>query len=312
MDTLSESAASDGRLLDPMTSMGAVSLRVADLEGMSDYYTRAFGFEPIEEHRGAASVRRVLGRQGVPLVRMVHTPDLPVAHSTEAGLYHTAFLFGSQSDLASAVYRAARTPNTRFTGSADHLVSEAFYFVDPEGNGIELYRDRPRSQWQYDHGEVVMATDYLDVNHYVMTHLDQQDPERGLLGAAAVGHVHLQVGDIAQSSDFYIDVLGFEVTRSRRPGALFASAGGYHHHVAFNVWHSRGAGPRAATLGLGELAVAVPSRIELDQLMDRLRIAGVPYRDRGASVEFADPWGIDISVSCGEGVEELLGRGLPI
>ena len=132
-------------------------------------------------------------------------------------------------------------------------MSEAFYFTDPEGNGIELYTDRPRTQWGYVNGEIQMATRYLDPNAYLQRHLTQEVLDAAPGQAGRVGHVHLQVGDVATARAFYVDALGFEPTATSYPGALFASAGGYHHHIAMNVWHSAGAGPRAASLGLGDV-----------------------------------------------------------
>ncbi len=282
--------------LNPDTTMDAVTLRVGDLEAMSAYYSRALALTPLEERTRGREVHRVLGRGTTPMVKLVHTPDLPGVDSRQAGLYHTAFLFEDAPSLAATVYRAAQTPNNRFVGSSDHLVSEAFYFTDPEGNGIELYTDRPRSQWQYANGEIQMAVEYLDPNAYLQRHLTQEvlDAAPGLAGR--VGHVHLQVGDVAAARAFYVDALGFESTATGYPGALFASAGGYHHHIAMNTWHSAGAGPRAASLGLGDVAVSVPARADLDALIARLTALRIPFADDGGSVRVSDPWGTQVTV----------------
>ena len=137
----------DERVISGAAGMGAPALRVADLETMSSYYADALAFTPLQERVVGRRVHRVLGRGATPLLRLVHTPDLPVAGPHEAGLFHNAFLFPDEAGLAATVLRAAQHPRSRFVGSADHLVSEAFYFTDPEGNGVELYRDRPRDQW---------------------------------------------------------------------------------------------------------------------------------------------------------------------
>jgi catechol 2,3-dioxygenase len=289
----------DGRLLHPDTAMDAVSLRVGDLEGMSSYYERAFAFTPVEERSRGAEVHRVLGRDGRAMLRLVHTPGLPGVDPRQAGLYHTAFLFDDEAGLAATVYRAAQEPRTRFAGSADHLVSEAFYFTDPEGNGVELYRDRPRSEWTYADGQVEMGVLALDPNAYLREHLTEDALASTPARAGRVGHVHLQVGDVAVARAFYVDALGFETTVGGYPGALFASAGGYHHHVAMNVWRSAGAGPRAASLGLGDVAIAVPDRADLDALVERLRSRGVAFADDGMSVRATDPWGTQVTVSTG-------------
>lgn len=302
--------ATNGEVLAEDTGMGPVTLRVGDLEDMSAYYSDAFAMEPLEEEAGTGrEVRRVLGRGATPLLRLVGTPDLPPPDRGQAGLFHTAFLFDDGPSLAATVYRAARLPASRFVGSSDHLVSEAFYFTDPEGNGVELYTDRDRSLWIHDGDEIRMATDFLDPNEYLRHHLTQEALDAGPSLAGAVGHVHLQVGDLATARDFYVDALGFEVTQTRYRGALFASAGGYHHHIAMNVWNSGGAGPRAASLGLADVAVTATTRSELHALQERLRDRGIPFAADGRSVSTTDPWGTAVTVALPDlTTEELLRR----
>jgi catechol 2,3-dioxygenase len=297
------------RILHPDSSMGAVTLRVGDLQGMSDYYSRAFAMEPLEERAGGGEVLRVLGRGRIPLVRLVHTPGLPPVDPHQAGLFHTAFLFEDAASLAATVYRAAREPRSRFVGSSDHLVSEAFYFTDPEGNGVELYVDRPRAQWVRQGDQILITTDYLDPSAFLKQHFTQGQADAGPARSGRVGHVHLQVGDLDVARAFYVDALGFETTQTGYPGAIFASAGGYHHHIAMNVWNSRGAGPRAASLGLGDVAVTVPTASELESLGARLRARSIPFRDDGRSVAMTDPWGTAVTVSLPHPTtEELLAR----
>jgi catechol 2,3-dioxygenase len=313
MSDLTRQEAAPERTLSTATGMDAVTLRVGDLESMSSYYANALALEPLEERpRGAEhgeEVHRVLGRGATPMMRLIATPGLPVSDPRQAGLFHTAFLFEDAPSLAATVLRAAQDPHSRFTGSSDHLVSEAFYFTDPEGNGIELYVDRARDQWRYVNGELQMSTLYLDPNEYVQRHLTDA-AVRGVSEARGkVGHVHLQVGDIPAARRFYVDALGFETTVASFPGALFASAGGYHHHVAMNTWNSSGAGPRAASLGLGDVAITVPSRDDLDALAARLVHHRLAFADRGRDIVVADPWGTQVTVGLpGAGVEELLNR----
>lgn len=297
------------RVLNARTGMDAVTLRVGDLELMASYYQNALALEPIEERARGAEVHRVLGRGRTPMVRLIATPGLPAVDPRQAGLFHTAFLFDDAPALAATVLRAAQDPRGRFTGSSDHLVSEAFYFTDPEGNGIELYVDRDRSQWQYQGGALQMATLYLDPNEYLRRHLNQDALSSVAQAAGRVGHVHLQVGDIPTARAFYVDALGFETTVDTYPGALFAAAGGYHHHVAMNTWNSAGAGPRAAGLGLGEVAITVPTRDDLDALTARLTHHRLPFADDGRSVSLDDPWGTRVTVALpGTDVDELLNR----
>lgn len=287
----------DERVLHPDTAMDAVTLHVGDLETMAVYYATALALEPIEERTRGGAVHRVLGRAGTPLVKLVHTPGMPGVDPRQAGLFHTAFLFDTQAALAATVYRAAQDSLSRFVGSSDHLVSEAFYFTDPEGNGIELYWDRPRSTWQWDGDSIAMDTVYLDPNAYLRTHLREEEVSKAPKANGAIGHVHLQVGDVDRARAFYVDALGFEITASMHPSALFASAGGYHHHIAMNTWNSSGAGPRAATLGLGDVAITVPDREDLDALTERMRSHGVQFADEGAFVRLRDPWNTQVTVS---------------
>jgi catechol 2,3-dioxygenase len=296
-------------VLNAQTSMDAVTLRVGDLELMSSYYTDALALQPLEERARGAAVHRVLGRGVTPMVRLIALPGLPAVDRRQAGLFHTAFLFDDAASLSATVLRAAQDPRSQFVGSSDHLVSEAFYFTDPEGNGIELYTDRARSEWQYANGELQMSTLFLDPNAYLQRHLDENTVAAVSSTAGRVGHVHLQVGDVANARAFYVDALGFETTVGSYPGALFAAAGGYHHHVAMNVWNSAGAGPRAASLGLGDVAITVPARDDLDALAARLTHHKLQFADDGRSIVVADPWGTQVTVSLpGADVEEVLAR----
>lgn len=275
------------------THMGAVTLKVGDLDAMIRYYTEAVPLQLLS-HAGPTAT---LGRGGVPVLVLVHTPELRHAASGQAGLYHTAILFETETALASAVASVARRAPGTFTGSADHLVSKAFYFTDPEGNGVELYWDRARTQWSWTHGQVEMDTLFLDPNQFLREHLSDPSTEPDSIRAARVGHVHLSVGDVSIARDFYVDRLGFDATLDFHGSALFVSAGGYHHHMAMNVWNSRGAGRRKPALGLGEVNLLVPSRDDLGALDERMRHHGVDVADDGATLTFEDPWANSIRVA---------------
>lgn len=279
-------------LLAPDTVMGAVTLRVADLDAMIAYYRDAVTLELLS-HDGPVAV---LGRGGVAAVILQHAPELRHAGPRSAGLFHTAILFESEAALAAAVYSVATRHPGSFTGSSDHLVSKAFYFDDPEHNGVELYWDRDRTQWSWTHGQIEMSTVFLDPNAYLQEHLTQAAVEQPRLGGASVGHVHLSVGDVATAKAFYVDRLGFETTTTYGGQALFVSAGGYHHHMAMNTWNSRGAGRRQLALGLGQVEIVVPGADDLGALDERLRHAGVPTQDDGRTLGFEDPWSNAIRV----------------
>jgi catechol 2,3-dioxygenase len=279
------------------TAMGAVTLNVADLDAMTGYYRDGVGLDVLS----AEGSRVVLGRRaaegpGTEVVILVQTPELRHAAPHEAGLFHTAILFDSEAALAAAVYSVARMRPGSFTGSSDHLVSKAFYFDDPEGNGVELYWDRDRSQWSWAHGQIEMGTVLLDPNVFLQDHLTEQGIEGAGWGGAKVGHVHLSVGDVAAAREFYVDRLGWDSTIEIPGQALFVSAGKYHHHMAMNVWNSRGAGRRQPTLGLGQVEIVVPTNDDLGALGERMSHYGLETHDDGHSVSVDDPWGNVIRV----------------
>ena len=273
-------------LLAPETRMGAVTLRVADLDTMTAFYRDAVTLTVL----AASGQEVVLGRGAERVLVLVASPELRHAPARAAGLFHTAILFDSEADLATAVHAVATRHPGSFTGSADHLVSQAFYFTDPEGNGVELYTDRDRSAWSWTHGQVQMATLALDPNRFLRDHLDPGAVAAAADRPATVGHVHLCVGDVASARRFYVDQLGFEATAELGGSALFVSAGGYHHHMAMNTWTSRGATRRRLTLGLGLVRIEVPSADDLDSLTERLDHHGVETSDDGRTVAFDDPW----------------------
>ena len=266
--------------------MGAVTLLVADLDAMTAYYRDAVTLRVLS----AEGERVVLGRGTTPVVILQHSPGLQHAAPRAAGLFHTAILFESQAALAAALYSVARHAPGTFTGSADHLVSQAFYFTDPEGNGVELYWDRARTQWSWVHGRIEMDTLYLDPNAFLGEHLTEAGAEDPVIGAAAVGHVHLSVGDVASAREFYVHRLGFEITAELGGSALFVSAGGYHHHMAMNTWNSSGAPRRTPALGLGRVDIVLPGADDLGSVAERMSHYGVAVRDDGRTLAFEDPW----------------------
>jgi catechol 2,3-dioxygenase len=273
-------------LLDAHARMGAVTLRVADLDAMTAYYRDAVTLTVL----ATEPERSILGRGATPIVILEHAPELRHAGPRQAGLFHTAILFETETDLATAVYSVATRYPTTFTGSADHLVSKAFYFNDPEGNGIELYWDRSRDQWSWTHGRVEMASLALDPNAFLRESLTEESVRAAANRPATVGHVHLSVGDVESARDFYVDRLGFETMAEWNGSALFVSAGKYHHHMAMNTWNSAGAGRRQLALGLGLVRIELSNADEVGALTERLTHFGVATRDDGRTLGFDDPW----------------------
>ena len=221
-------------VLDPATTLGAVRLRVADLAGARSFYERALGLEARADGEVVA-----LGVPGGPaLVELREQADAAPRRPGASGLFHLALLLPSRAELARALWRLARE-RVPLTGASDHLVSEALYLADPEGNGIELYRDRPREEWERDGGELRMATLPLDLDPLLAE--APAEPEAAIAPGTRLGHVHLQVADLRAAEAFYGGALGFEAMVRGSPGALFLAAGGYHHHVGLNTWASRSA-----------------------------------------------------------------------
>ena len=272
---------------------------MADLDAMTAYYRDAVGLSVLDSAGPVVVLGRAgdAGRASMPVVVLRHSPTLKHAGPREAGLFHTAILFETQVALAAAVYTVATAHPQRFTGSSDHLVSQAFYFDDPEGNGVELYWDRDRTQWSWVHGQVEMSTLFLDPNAFLREHLTEEALAAHGTAPSVVGHVHLSVGDTATAQHFYVDQLGFDLTTAFGGQAIFVSAGGYHHHMAMNVWRSAGAGRRMPALGLGQVDIALPNADELGATAERLRHFGLDPRDDGRTLELDDPWGTRIRLA---------------
>jgi catechol 2,3-dioxygenase len=269
----------------PDSSVGAVRLRVADLDALSAFYERAIGLRTLSRGNGLAR----LGAEGGPSVlELVAAPDAPRRPAGSTGLFHLAILLPTRADLARSLHRLAGA-GWRLTGASDHLVSEALYLDDPEGNGIEVYRDRPREEWRTGPGgELAMATLPLDLEG-VLGEAGAEDPGPVPAGTR-MGHVHLQVSDLEPTERFYAGALELGVTVRSYPGALFLSAGGYHHHVGANTWQTRGGPPPPeGALGLEHWELALPSREERNRLAEELDSAGAGVQETDAGLRSADP-----------------------
>jgi catechol 2,3-dioxygenase len=274
--------------IHPDTSMGTVRLTVSDLARSRAFYEEAIGLRASDLQDGTVA----LGVPGErPVVELRGDNSASTLDRRATGLYHLAILLPSRLDLGFAL---ARLANARWPldGASDHLVSEALYLSDPDGNGIEIYRDRPREEWLWVDGQLAMSTLPLDLQGV----LDEIEGARAVPplapSATRIGHVHLQVSDLAEAEEFYSGVLGFEVTVRGYPGALFVSAGGYHHHLGLNTWHSRGAAPPPdGAVGLRSLEIVLPAGGELERLLTQVREAGIEVEhDHGGSL-IRDPSG---------------------
>jgi catechol 2,3-dioxygenase len=274
--------------LPPDTSLGPVRLTAADPSTLANFYERTVGLRPLAPQNGMPALGVEAGQ---PLVELDPSPDAPLRPPGTTGLFHLAILVPSRLELARALRRVSES-GWRFTGGSDHLVSEALYLRDPEGNGIEIYRDRPRAEWGRAGEDIEMDTIALDLEG-VLEELGGDDgPVEGMPAGTRIGHVHLNVADIAESEAFYHDALGFDVTVRGYPGALFVSAGGYHHHVGLNTWMGEGAPPPPpGARGLERFEIVLPTAAALDATAQRLAAHGVETERTGEGLAAADPSG---------------------
>jgi catechol 2,3-dioxygenase len=272
--------------IDPRTTVGTVRLVVADIAGTGRFYQRVLGLRELRCDGDSVA----LGVDGAALVELTGRPDAPPRPARSTGLFHLAILVPGRPELARALHRMIGA-GWRLSGASDHLVSEALYLRDPEGNGIEIYRDRPRERW-YAEGRVRMATLPLDLDGLARESGPPPSGADGMPPEARVGHVHLQVADLAETDAFYRGILGFEVTVRDYPGALFFSAGGYHHRVGANTWAGAGAPPPpAGSAGLSSFDVVLPSAEEVERVAARARDTGFPAEPVEGGVRTRDPSG---------------------
>jgi catechol 2,3-dioxygenase len=270
--------------IHPQTKLGHVHLTVSDLDRSLEFYQQIIGLqlhrregETVYLGAGRTSILALTGRTDARRVRGA------------TGLYHFAILVPSRLALAYSLRRIAET-QTPAQGFADHLVSEAIYLADPDGNGIEIYRDRPRDQWPYQNGQLQMATDPLDIEGVLAELEGQAEPWSGLAPETVLGHMHLHVANIAQAEAFYQGVIGFAVMLRYGPTASFLAAGGYHHHLGVNTWAGVGAPPPPANaVGLRWFVICLPDQAELNRTVDRVRQAGVDVVERPEGLLVRDP-----------------------
>ncbi|SNZ12490.1 catechol 2,3-dioxygenase [Natronoarchaeum philippinense] len=275
--------------LPPETRMGMVTLRVNDLDEQVEFYRRVVGVPTVDREGDRATLRA----GETALVELVEAPEATERPRTAAGLFHLAIRVPDRGALADALARVRS--EWRLAGASDHDASEALYLSDPEGNGIEIYRDRPREEWTYDEdGRVVMTTEPLAFDA-----LDDGDADTALPAETDLGHVHLETSALAPSRAFYVDDLGFEVSGAFDDGAAFLSAGGYHHHLAINTWNGRST-PVGDHRGLTAFEVVVPDADALAAVGERFETRGVDVERDDGAVRVEAPDGITVRVRAEE------------
>lgn len=287
----------DGRASTPLPDalrLGQVRLQVSDLARSLDYYTSVLGLEPRNVSADGAS----LHAQGedAPLVELVARPGTtPIAANGRLGLYHFAILLPDRAALGRFLAHLVRL-GIRL-GASDHLVSEALYLRDPDGLGIEVYADRPRSEWRRVQGELAMASDPLDSAGVLAA--GGGEPWTGMPRGTVMGHVHLHVGDLETASRFYHGALGLDRIVWSYPGALFLSAGGYHHHLGVNTWAGRAPAPADHDAKLLEWRIVLPTAGDAREAAERLVAAGHTIaRDEDGWLA-SDPWGTPMRLAGG-------------
>ena len=272
--------------ISPLTTLGPVHLTVSELERSLAYYREEVGLQALEQANGLAR----LGAGARELLVLVEEPDAGSGDGY-TGLYHFALLLPQRVDLARWLAHAARD-RVRLTGMSDHFVSEALYLRDPDGHGIEIYADRPRSQWEAQVG-TRMTTLPLDVRSILGELADpESEPFEGLPGGTVMGHVHLKVSGIADAVAFYRDVLGFGLMAQLGQQAAFLAAGGYHHHLGANTWESAGASPPPpGTAALRHATIVLPDATERERLLGRIENEGQALQDGDHGPFVLDPSG---------------------
>ncbi len=276
-------------------TLGPVKVSVGNLARAADFYTGVLGFEQLSSSPGKV----LLGAGVTTLIALFEKPGAKPQPRHSTGLYHIAVLLPTPADLARLIIHLAQTKYP-LSGYSDHLVSEAFYLNDPDGNGLELYRDRPRSEWpRADGGMVRMDNAPIDFDDFFATAEQEAKTWSGMPAGTSIGHLHLKVGHSDLARNFYGDVIGFDVM-AYFPGAAFVSAGGYHHHLGMNQWESRGATePPEDSVGLIEWSIVVPDAATLGEIEKRALEASALLERGEAFVLIEDPWHTKVRVTTG-------------
>ncbi len=275
---------------DRPAHVGEAALQVRDLPLVSSYYQQAIGLKVLEENASGT----VLGAGGKPLLTLTTDRSVKPAPRQASGLFHTAFLMPDRAALGRWLVHAAHL-GVRLDGAADHLVSEAIYLSDPEGNGIEIYADRPHGEWDYGKDGTV-AMDTLPFDLQALYDATPKAAWAGMENDVAIGHLHLKVGNLPAADEFFINVLGLK-KMCTYPGASFYATGSYHHHVAANIWQSRGTGAReAGQAGLTRYSLRFNDKAAFDGVLAALEKLEIATTRKSDGTHFRDPWGMDVVI----------------
>lgn len=267
------------------TYVSHLTLATGDLARLTAFYTQILG---LTVHSQSAEAGHLGGPDGAAFLTLLSERGARAQPPLATGLYHFAILLPSRLALAQMLAHLIQT-GTALSGASDHRVSEALYLNDPDGNGVELTRDRPRAEWPWRNGLVGITVDPLDLHRLLAQGNAAHEAWAGVPPGTRLGHVHLRVRDLDATARFYQDVLGFDAT-ARYPGALFVSAGGYHHHFGLNIWESRGAPPLPPDAeGLRDVMISLPDSASLEALAGRLRASNWEFTQENKTLALRDP-----------------------
>lgn len=270
--------------IHPKTQIGLVSLKVADFDRSLPFYSRNIGLKLLRQDGKTA----VFGTAERPLLELIEQPGATPPGGT-TGLYHFALLVPNRLELA-RIFKNMVETRTQFQGFSDHSVSEAIYLGDPDGNGIEIYRDRKQNEWPMQNGRLQMNTLPLDLEGLLGELNGRNTPWTGIHPGTVMGHIHLHIRDLDEAEAFYCDILGFDRIMRYGAAAGFVSAGGYHHHIGLNTWAGKGipaAPPESA--GLHFYKILLPNQAALDATSQRLTANNVPYESNSSKIIVRDP-----------------------
>ncbi len=276
----------------PTTYVSHVTLKVSDLSQARDFYQTVIGFKVLTE---SASKIELTADGQTPLVTLIQPDDVTPKNEQTTGMYHFALLLPKKKDLADVIVHLTR--HNIDLGAADHLVSEAIYLSDPDGNEIEIYVDRDPDEWTWNSGQVNMATDPLKVEA-LMSHRVEGSEWQGLPEATIMGHIHLYVGDLNQTKTFYVDGLGLAIATTFGQRALFLSSGHYHHHVGVNTWKGEGLPPeKESSVGMYAFTMVYPDQRTRRTVVERLKDQGATIEEADQHLFVKDPSGIRIELT---------------
>ncbi|WP_078547704.1 VOC family protein [Litchfieldia alkalitelluris] len=277
----------------PNSYFKAVAIKVENIEKSLKFYQEMIGFQVLEQ--SSHQVILTVKNSNTPILTIEQPETVVPKEQRRTGLYHFAILLPDRVSLA-MVLRHLLENRYPLQGASDHLVSEALYLADPDGNGIEIYVDRPSTSWEWSGEDVVMDTIRLDAENLLS--LSQETKWSGLSEGTIMGHIHLHVSELQNSKEFYTKGLGFNVVNQiYGDSALFLSTGGYHHHIGINIWNGKGAPPASEnSVGLSSFTVQLPNVVVRSEIVQRVKQLGYNVTNEGTSFMVTDPSGNNIKL----------------